>query len=162
MSQFNKYLEIVQEGKDYSYNKAVGLDFYRDKLEKLSENKFYYIHIDKDYAIRKESNGKFALLERSGSTVNYNVLSNDMSLGDAVNQIKAQIKSHIKKIKAIKDNDFLYFHNKDYAIRKESNGKFALLERSDSTANFNVLYNDAKAESIIPDILKIVNDEEID
>jgi len=162
MSQFSKYLEIVQEGKDYQYNEAVGLDFYGNKLKELPENTFYYIDMNKDYAIRKESKNRFALLEKHGSTVNYNVLYDDMSLGDAVNEIKTQIRSHIEKIEKIKKGDWLYFDNKNYAIRKESKDIFALLEKHGSTDNYNVLYNDATADIIISDILKIVNGEEID
>lgn len=38
MSQFNKYLEIIQEGKNYQYNEAFNKNYYEKELKSLNPN----------------------------------------------------------------------------------------------------------------------------
>jgi hypothetical protein len=78
MSQFNKYLEIVQEGKDYSYNEILGV-FKRSSLTlkeiEFLEN-FHEAH-GKQISLRNEIQ-EFKINPKTNFTTTYGVNSKEI------------------------------------------------------------------------------------
>ena len=95
MSQFNKYLEIVQEGKDYTYNEAFNKDDYESELKKLNPGDMNSeLVINSEWSIRanakdyKNSTGTGGFSLYSNDASGRNLYWDDLTLKSALSTIK--------------------------------------------------------------------------
>jgi hypothetical protein len=75
MSQFSKYLEIVQEGKDYNYNESFNEAFYKKELESLKPYSSE-LKINDEWSIEKNANNYKNSSEKKGG---FSLYSQDAS-----------------------------------------------------------------------------------
>lgn len=95
MSQFNKYLEIVQEGKDYSYNEAFNKNYYEKKLKSLIPNDMKSeLKINDEWSIKanakdyENSTGMGGFSLYSNDAGGRNLYSDDLTLKTALETIE--------------------------------------------------------------------------
>ena len=95
MSQFNKYLEIVQEGKDYSYNEAFDKNYYKEKLKSLIPNDMRSeLEINDEWSIKanaknyKNSTGMGGFSLYSDDEGRRNLYWDDLTLKTALDTIE--------------------------------------------------------------------------
>jgi hypothetical protein len=118
MSQFNKYLEIVQEGKDYQYNEFFG--FFKRKSLNLKEieflEKFHEAH-RKEKNILSDKRQDFEIDPKTNFTSVYGVNSTKMKkLFEGMNKIIQPTDTLDSLILTMSDNSSTQNNSVKYVI----------------------------------------------